>query len=344
MGETEAKPTVSVVVPVYNLETCVTYCVKSLAAQTYENCEFILVDDGSSDGTPALLDELTSGDERFRVFHEMNHGPARARNFGVEVATGELVTFVDGDDFVHSGYVEKLVAAYKGSGKGMVVGRPTMVRFEEEKSDSILEADPSFSESHSVFDTISQKQVIEYACYENRVFPSACSCLALRDQYLNTPFPDGLAYEDVYIYCSYISEHSSLGLLNQRLYGYVMRENSVVNRKRAQVKQAHDFVTAINKFCSDARRISPDSVSAIAYFEAHHLCQLHDLCMVVEDNPAEAGKIDLEARARLRELVPITKGDIHVSRAQQLRFDLLAWHPKIYECAFGLYRLLKKGF
>ncbi len=338
MGETEAKPIVSIVVPFYNLETCATYCVKSLAVQTYKNCEFILVDDGSSDGTPALLDELTLGDRRFRVFHEHNRGLSGARNFGVEVATGELVSFVDGDDFVHSNYVKELVDAYMHTGYGMVIARPEMVRFSDEKIDS------TFNKVGMGYEEITPQQAIEYACYEDRAFPSACSCLARRTQYLKSPFPQGHMYEDVYMFCDYVGRNEHIGLLNSRPYGYVMRKDSIVNRKHARVSQAQDFASSIKKYCDDARRIAPEKQEAIAYFAAHHYCQLHDLCKVVEDDPAKAREIDLTARARLRELVSITKGDRHVSRAQQLRFDLLAQHPKLYECAFGLYRLAKKGF
>lgn len=338
MGEALNTPTVSVVVPFYNLEGCATYCVKSLAGQSYVDCEFVLVDDGSSDGTPALLDELTSGDDRFRVFHEKNRGLSGARNYGVSVATGELITFVDGDDFVHSDYVKELVDAYMRSGCGMVIAHPKMVRFMDEKNDA------SFDEVGQGFEVITPQLAIEYACYEDRAFPSAWSCLARREQYCQVPFPQGHVYEEIYTFCDYVGRYESICLLKSRLYGYVMRENSIVNRKHARIGQARDFTTSIKKFSDDASRLAPEKREAIAFFEAHHLCQLHDLCMVVEDVPEEAYKIDAVARARLRELLPVTKADSRVSRAQQTRFELLAKSAKLYQIVFGLYKLAKKGF
>lgn len=91
---------VSVIVPVYNAEKWLKRCVTSIAKQTLKEIEIILVDDGSSDNSGKLCDELASTDARIKVIHNSNGGPSKARNTGMRIACGEYIAFVDADDEV----------------------------------------------------------------------------------------------------------------------------------------------------------------------------------------------------------------------------------------------------
>ena len=90
--------TFSIVIPVYNVAPYLRECLDSVVAQTFKGWEAICVDDGSTDGSGAILDEYASGDDRFRVVHRPNTGVSAARNFGLDMARGDYVTFLDGDD------------------------------------------------------------------------------------------------------------------------------------------------------------------------------------------------------------------------------------------------------
>lgn len=90
--------TISVVVPVYNIAEYLPRCLDSLAAQQHADMQFVLVDDGSSDGSGALCDSYAAKDTRFCVIHQPNSGVSRARNAGLRAATGQYIGFVDGDD------------------------------------------------------------------------------------------------------------------------------------------------------------------------------------------------------------------------------------------------------
>lgn len=90
---------VSFVIPVYNVKPYLERCVMSLLRQTYKNLEIILVDDGSTDGSESLCDELATRDGRIRVIHQENKGISGARNTGIDHATGEYIIFVDSDDY-----------------------------------------------------------------------------------------------------------------------------------------------------------------------------------------------------------------------------------------------------
>lgn len=106
----QGEPKVSIVVPVYNQEKDVEKCLNSLARQSYENIEVILVDDGSTDGSLVILQKFAEEDKRFKVLHQKNAGQSAARNRGLEAASGEYVCFVDSDDEVKKNYVKKLLA------------------------------------------------------------------------------------------------------------------------------------------------------------------------------------------------------------------------------------------
>lgn len=101
---------ISVIVPVYNVESYIGKCIDSIINQTYKNLEIILVDDGSTDNSPEICDKYAVGDERIIVIHKENDGVSSARNEGIRIATGDFIGFVDGDDFIESDMYETLVS------------------------------------------------------------------------------------------------------------------------------------------------------------------------------------------------------------------------------------------
>lgn len=100
---------ISVIVPVYNTEAYLPACVESLLAQTHENLELIFVDDGSKDGSAALLDAYAERDPRIRVIHKPNGGVSSARNAGLDAATGDFIGFADSDDWAEPDLFEALL-------------------------------------------------------------------------------------------------------------------------------------------------------------------------------------------------------------------------------------------
>lgn len=102
------KEKISIVVPVYNVESCLSKCVESIINQTYTNIEILLVDDGSQDNSGEICDEFLAKDSRIRVFHIANGGVSKARQLGVESSTGEYIVFVDSDDWLPLDAVEIL--------------------------------------------------------------------------------------------------------------------------------------------------------------------------------------------------------------------------------------------
>ncbi|WP_343004137.1 glycosyltransferase [Clostridium sp. 2218st1_F5_2218SCRN_220325] len=100
---------VSVIVAAYNIQDYIVKCLESISNQSYKNLEVIVVDDGSSDNTGKLADEFAKNDNRFIVIHKDNGGVSSARNRGIDVASGDFIGFVDGDDTIETDMYEMLV-------------------------------------------------------------------------------------------------------------------------------------------------------------------------------------------------------------------------------------------
>ncbi len=101
-------PILSIIVPIYNVSNYLEDCIKSILSSTFKEIEVILVDDGSTDSSPEICDKFCSQDQRCKVIHKENEGLSAARNSGLTIATGEFISFIDGDDFIHSQMLEFL--------------------------------------------------------------------------------------------------------------------------------------------------------------------------------------------------------------------------------------------
>ena len=104
-------PLVSFVIPVYNVEGVLHYCVDSILSQTFKDFEVILVDDGSLDNSGKICDKYNTVDDRVKVIHKKNGGVSSARNTGLKVAMGKYICFVDSDDYIDIDYLECLITA-----------------------------------------------------------------------------------------------------------------------------------------------------------------------------------------------------------------------------------------
>ena len=133
---------VSIIIPVYQREAVLEECVRSLFAQSYQNFEIILIDDGSTDGTPDLIRKLAAEHPQIRALTGAHEGISAARNKGLDVATGDLILFVDSDDVAHPLLIQTLAEAILGADAGIAASRYFPVhQFEWHKIYRQMEAD-----------------------------------------------------------------------------------------------------------------------------------------------------------------------------------------------------------
>ena len=152
----------SVIVPIYNMERYLEKCVDSLLTQHHKNLEIILVDDGSTDASPAICDEYAKKDNRIVVIHKENGGLSSARNAALDVLTGEYIVSVDPDDYVFPSYVSMMYNALKKYDAKICYCDNYQKRGEEEFSEDLEEREIEFI---NPYEYRFNKRHTEYWCY-----------------------------------------------------------------------------------------------------------------------------------------------------------------------------------
>ena len=188
MSQMETEPLLTIIVPVYNILEYLPRCVRSITAQTYKNLEILLVDDGSTDGTGELADELAREDDRIRVIHKENGGSSSARNLAVAQAKGEYLGFVDSDDFVEPDMYERLY-------KGIVKYDTTIAQIGRDEIDAEGNMLPNICEPPTepvVYDA----EAFLKELLMHRGDCSFCTKLVHRSLFVGKGFPVGLLNED----------------------------------------------------------------------------------------------------------------------------------------------------
>lgn len=126
-----SKPTISVIIPIYNAEKYLSRCIDSILCQSFRDFEILLIDDGSQDESDKICDEYARRDKRIEVFHKENGGVSSARNFGLDKSCGEWITFVDADDELAPVFLSNMVSC--AHGKAVLIISNCVVNVENER-------------------------------------------------------------------------------------------------------------------------------------------------------------------------------------------------------------------
>lgn len=180
-------PAISVIIPVYNVENYLNRCIDSVLAQTFNDFELILVDDGSKDNSLSICNDYANKDDRIKVFHQENRGAAAARNFGVKQACGEFVIFVDSDDAVAEEYLERLFYACIENKSDI-----SLVFFDGNVNED--EAIPEYSDK--VIAMTNREAINRYGKRCGPNFRSAVSKLVKREIVVNNLFPEDRVWSE----------------------------------------------------------------------------------------------------------------------------------------------------
>ena len=212
---------VTIIVPVYNIEKYLERCVESLINQKYSNLEIILVDDGSTDNSAAICDHYMHKDARIKVIHKVNGGLSDARNAALEVAKGDYIALVDGDDYVSRYYISNLVSALEVAKADM-----SMSWFENVLEDRSPSNTPSEVNASEIM-IIDAHDCVKRLLYQDYVETSACGKLYKKDLFLGLKYPVGKLYEDILVTYETIHRSKKIALIKNIDYYYFQRRNSI---------------------------------------------------------------------------------------------------------------------
>ena len=214
---------ISVIVPIYNIIDCLERCVLSIVNQTYKDMEIILVDDGSTDGTSELCDDLAKRDSRIKVFHKENGGSSSARNLGLKHATGEFIGFVDSDDYIEEDMYELLADAITRYGAKMA-----QISRDEVNEDGSKREDVCIPPSSEIL-LSNQDMMRELLLHKGDC--SFCTRICAKDLFETRQFPVGELNEDFKLLVDMLKDVESFPVLPKQCYHVFYRMNSNSRRK-----------------------------------------------------------------------------------------------------------------
>ena len=206
---------ISVIVPIYNTEKYLARCIESILCQTYTNLEIILVDDGSTDKSGDICDFYARKDNRVKVVHKENGGAAAARNFALNMVTGQYIGFVDSDDYTDIEMYQKLYEKAKQENADIVVCGYYGVQeqngqFRHFQKGNLQEFDKSLQENPRLL-------------YMNSTY--AWNKLYRRELFLKTGirYPKGCLYEDMAVTWTLFLHANKISKVDEPLYYYILK-------------------------------------------------------------------------------------------------------------------------
>lgn len=217
------KPLISIIIPVYHTKEYLERCVRSCLAQTYTMIEVVLVDDGSTDGSGELCDQLAKQDGRIRVFHKENGGSSSARNLGLQKARGEYIGFVDSDDFIGPQMYQRLWEAIQTNG----VEVAQISRDELDEQGNPL-PDVCIPPKEEFF---CETQVFLRELLLHRGDCSFCTKLFHKRVLAQKRFPEGELNEDFFLLLQILPEIRGIYLLSEQEYHVFYRIGSNTRKK-----------------------------------------------------------------------------------------------------------------
>lgn len=215
------EPKISVIVAAYKVEDYLRKCVDSILSQTFKNLEVILVDDGSPDESGAICDEYALKDKRIRVIHKTNGGQSTARNKGLEIAQGDYIGFVDGDDWIEPSIYEVLLAEMIKESADIVQCGWFKVSQDGKKECPINEQFRELYTSDEGLDELIYSK-------GGHLNTSVCCKLFKKEVAQNFRFTPVRAYEDDEYIFKTVSIASKIVCINNPLYNYLNRNGSTM--------------------------------------------------------------------------------------------------------------------
>lgn len=233
-------PLISIIIPVYNVAEYLPKCLDSVVGQTYDKLEIIVVDDGSTDQSPEICDKYASVDNRIKVIHKQNGGLSDARNAGINIATGDYISFIDSDDWVHPGYITNLITNCSRSNAQIAIAKFIATNDDNYPCEDhiLVQKAKILSPENAISDTLYQKSLDNSAwgkLYDARLFN-------------NLRFKAGIGYEDLQLFYKIYEKADRIVAFDTPLYFYRLRPGSYLNTFSIRRADVLDIVDEIENY------------------------------------------------------------------------------------------------
>ena len=247
---------VSIIVPVYNVEKYLRDCLKSLANQTHQNLQIILVNDGSTDGSGEVCEEFARRDNRIEVIHQPNRGVSAARNAGLEEVRGDYLLFVDGDDTLEADAVEVALKGFVNNTIDVVMFGVTKIWKDEQRRQDLALEIGIFSKEQILRGILKDYASMGAGFPVNKLWR-----IQLFGNVCNVPrFDESLYYfEDLEWVVRTVRQIQNANLLPRHLYHYLIHSSSATHAPGAQERREIGYHQAVWKILGTLQQ-EPDIV------------------------------------------------------------------------------------
>lgn len=229
-------PAVSIVLPAYNVESYIDYCVNSVLAQVFQDFELIIVDDGSSDSTPSIIDSLQTKDIRIKVIHKSNGGVSSARNAGIRIAKGNYITFIDGDDYWAEDFLSYMVNMAISTEADMCMS--TVCYLSENEKQTLCERKRVLTAEEGTALLLSPKVFV--GCW-NKVYNRK-----VLDEY-KIFFDENLFYGEGLNFITTFSQHANKIAVGNRKVYYYRRDNIDSATTSFSIQRIYNGIESLNR-------------------------------------------------------------------------------------------------
>ena len=325
-------PTISIIVPVYNVEKYIHRCIDSILAQTFTDFELILVDDGSPDNCPAICDEYAKKDSRVRVIHKPNGGVSSARNAGVDAARGEYVAFVDSDDWITFNCMEKMVAACEENHADMVLCGYVFATDKAAESPKTAAQNVILTGREAV-DFYGKENILNNTCH----FRAPWAKMIRRSIVASVPFPlDRIYAEDAACIYLWMWQAKKVVGIADELYYYFQNPGGICARPMG--------LYAVGNFLTEQEWISFFSQNGLTELRAIACKRYLDDCLWAINGSIRANdtKAEKEYRRILRRALPRYSHLAGVRLLRQRKY-LYALYPQMGKLTAKIKKIVKRG-
>lgn len=230
--------TVSIIIPVYNVERYVEKCILSVLNQTYKKIELIIVNDGSTDNSENIIKNIIKNKQNVKLVNQENMGLSEARNTGINIANGEYIFLLDSDDYIECDVISTLINRAEKDNLDIVIGKYNVIYENNKKVKSSTE----FLDENKILNNI---ESIEELFVSGKFHFHAWGKLYRRTLFNNIKYPKGRYYEDIATTYKLFFYAKRISFVNISTCEYLMRDSSICH---SSFQEKHlDFIKNIDE-------------------------------------------------------------------------------------------------
>lgn len=299
---------ISIIIPVYNTDKYLERCLYTVLHQTYTNIEVILIDDGSTDRSGIICDQWKDKDERIITIHKKNGGLSDARNYGLRIAKGNYVSFVDSDDFVDRRFIEILYGLITSTGCSIAA-----VGYQKVDQGDVIQ---NHSYHATETEIIYRDEAIRCLLKNQKIYDYAWNKLYNRRLFETIHYPAGRVMEDLGTTYRLFGEAERIAYNPCKLYYYSQRPDSILH-------------VSGEKLYEDKYALSKDRYAALAFDENLYQDNAYFFFRsIIDCYPHLDSQTRREAKQRLKELWEACK--MICSVKNRIKFYLLSYNEKLF--------------